>query len=422
MNQQLQFQLQPPPDDLRTPLVKLKDHYVQQIEEYLTRLALAKDKLAHVEALLEGWSSVEELPHQNQLTPIPTASSTAISDSLESDSGDVRDKDSSLMGGNGNANGAVKKNGVTPHQENGAKSHTSIEEPFSPTLLERFIDTLDTSTRTLLSFCVDSRGIEITDTASGGKTLSLECPNDAVFRRLKPKLPRLVFKWNQAVDSNSIVVISMAKNPFNHKGLSWSKEDLAQLSSKVDKVVEVNGVAYTQLTNNDRSWLVIVPQSVLTPKESDEKQFLMPPQPPTTTNKLVNSRRNGSISSDPESGGSEQEPGEQGKLLNLSFISSTSKAPPSLHMNGGQQVEMLPPYQGMNRMEALSLLLTEHSGTVLHLGFIVRSLYGELEPSLFKVLKTRVGSSLTQGVEQKLWARVTDEPGCYTLDLKLIEP
>jgi hypothetical protein len=134
----------------------------------------------------------------------------------------------------------------------------------------------------------------------------------------------------------------MAKNPFDHKGLSWSKEDLAQLFSKVDKVVEVNGVAYTQLTNNDRSWLVIVPQSLLTPFKSDEKQFLMPPQPPTTTNTLVNGERNGSSSID-----------------------------------GGQHVEMLPPYQGMNRMEALSLLLTEHSGTVLHLGFIVRSLYGE---------------------------------------------
>jgi hypothetical protein len=367
--------------------VKLKDHYVQQIEEYLTMLALAKDKLAHVEALLEGWSSVEELPHQNLRSPTPAASSTAIPDSMESYSGDVRDKDSSLINGNGNASGTVKENGVPPHQENGASSHTSIEEPFSPTLLEQFIDTLDTSTRTLLSFCVDSRGIGITDTASGGKTLSLECPNDAVFRRLKSKLPRLVFKWNQTVGSNSIVVISMAKNPFDHKGLSWSKEDLAQLSSLVDKVVEVNGVTYTQLTNNDRSWLAIVPQSVLTSLESDEKQFLMPLQLPTTTNTLVNDERN--------------------------LISSS---------DGGQHVEMLPPYQGMERMEALSLLLTEHSGTVLHLGFIVRSLYGELKPSLFKVIKTRVTSSLTKGVEQKLWARVADEPGCYTLDLKLIEP
>jgi hypothetical protein len=382
-----QFQLQPPPDDLRTPLVQLKDHYVQQIIEYEKKLAQALEKLAHVEALLEGWSSVEELPHHYPRSPIPTASSMAIPESVESYEGDVPDFENSLMGGNGNASGAVKENGVTPHQENGASSHTSIEEPFSPTLLERFIDTLDISTRTLLSFCVDSRGIEITDTASGGKTLSLECPNDAVFRRLKSKLPRLVFKWNQTVGSSSIVVISMAKNPFDHKGLSWSKEHLAQLFSLVDKVVEVNGVAYTQLTNNDRSWLVIVPQSLLTPFKSDEKQFLMPPQPPTTTNTLVNGSRN--------------------------LISSS---------DGGQHVEMLPPYQGMNRMEALSLLLTEHSGTVLHLGFIVRSLYGELEPSLFKVIKTRVASSLTQGVEQRLWARVTDEPGCYTLDLKLVEP
>lgn len=350
-------------------------------------LALAKEKLAHVEALLEAWSSVEELPHHYPRSPTPAASSTAIPEEVSSYEGDVPSFESSLMGGNGNASGAVIENAVPPHQENGASSVTSIEEPFSPILLERFIDTLDTSTRTLLRSCVDSRGIEITDKASGGKTLSLQCPNDAVFRRLKSKLPRLVFKWNQAVGSSSIVAISMAKNPFDRKGLSWSKEDLAQLFSKVDKVVEVNGVAYTQLTNNDRSWLVIVPQSLLTPLESDEKQFLMPPQPPTTTNTLVNGERNGSSSID-----------------------------------GVQHVEMLSPYQGMNRMEALSLLLTEHSGTVLHLGFIVHSLYGELEPSLFKVIKTRVASSLTQGVEQRLWARVTDEPGCYTLDLKLVEP
>jgi hypothetical protein len=76
----------------------------------------------------------------------------------------------------------------------------------------------------------------------------------------------------------------------------------------------------------------------------------------------------------------------------------------------------------MNRIDALSLLLAEHSGTVLHLDFIVRSLYRELEPELFKVIKSRVGSSLQEGVEQKLWARVTDEPGCYTKDLSLVEP
>ena len=388
-----QFQLEPPPDDLRTPLVQLKDHYVQQVIEYKTKLALAKEKLAHVEALLEGWSKVEELPltkelpHQNLPTPTEAAFSAAILDFVESDEGDVLDKDSSLTSSNGNASGAVSESAVKTHQVNGASSHTSIEEPFFPKLLERFKDTLDTSTRTLLGFCVDSGGIEVTDTSIGGKTLCLECPNDAVFRRLKLKLPGLASKWNQSVGSQGIVVVSMAKNPLDSKVLSCLKEDLAQLKLVVDKVFEVLGVAYTQLTNNDRSWLVIVPQSVLTPLSGDEKQFLEPPSPPATTNTLGHGSRNSSTSSD-----------------------------------GVQGVEMLPNYQGMNRIDALSLLLTEHSGTVLHLDFIVRSLYGELEPSLFKVIKNRVGSSLLMGVEQQLWARVADSPGCYTFDLSLVEP
>ena len=259
------FQLKPPPDDLRTPLVKLKDHYVQQVIEYEKKLALALDKLAHVEALLEGWSSVEELPntlvvpHHSSHSPTPATLNQAILDSVESDEGDVQYSDSSLINGNGNASGVVVQNAVPPLRVNGASSVTSIEEPFSPTLLERFVDTLDTSTRTLLSFCVDSGRIEITDENVGGKTLSLECPNDAVFRRLKSKLSRLVFKWNQFVGNSNIVVLSMAKHPFDAKVLSWSQRNIAQLKLVVDKVFEVNEVPYTQLTNNERSWLVIVP-------------------------------------------------------------------------------------------------------------------------------------------------------------------
>ena len=126
---------------------------------------------------------------------------------------------------------------------------------------------------------------------------------------------------------------------------------------------------------------------MLTSLSGDEKHSEEPLQPPATSNTLVNDTQNGSTSSDTV-----------------------------------QDVKMLPSYQGMNRIEALSLLLAEHSGTVLHLDFIVYSLYGELEPSLCKVVKTRVRSSLQEGVEQKLWARVTDEPGCYTFDLLLVEP
>ncbi|MDP5337503.1 MAG: hypothetical protein NWQ28_02875 [Nodularia sp. (in: cyanobacteria)] len=83
-------------------------------------------------------------------------------------------------------------------------------------------------------------------------------------------------------------------------------------------------------------------------------------------------------------------------------------------------IPLLPEYQPQSRMEAIKSLLQEHLGAVCHIDFIVRSLYGELEPPIFKVVKGRVQSSLTQGRERKAWAGIPDEPGCYTLNLSLV--
>lgn len=85
-----------------------------------------------------------------------------------------------------------------------------------------------------------------------------------------------------------------------------------------------------------------------------------------------------------------------------------------------QEVPMLPEYEDLTRMEAIKKLLQEHVGTVCHIDFVVRSLYGELEPTVFKVVKGRVQSSLTQGRERNAWFAIPDEPGCYTLDLSLL--
>ncbi|MBE9051476.1 hypothetical protein IQ243_13800 [Nostocales cyanobacterium LEGE 11386] len=83
-------------------------------------------------------------------------------------------------------------------------------------------------------------------------------------------------------------------------------------------------------------------------------------------------------------------------------------------------IPMLPEYQPQTRMEAIKNLLREHLGSVCHIDFIVRSLYGDLEPPIFKVVKGRVQSSLTQGRERNAWSGIPDEPGCYTLDLSLV--
>ncbi|BBD65729.1 hypothetical protein NIES4072_05930 [Nostoc commune NIES-4072] len=87
------------------------------------------------------------------------------------------------------------------------------------------------------------------------------------------------------------------------------------------------------------------------------------------------------------------------------------------------EIPMLPQYNhAVSRMEAIKQLLQEQIGTVCHIDFIVRSLYGELDSNLFKVVKGRVQSSLTQGRERNYWVTVPDEPGCYTLDLSLVAP
>ncbi|MCC5659054.1 hypothetical protein LC608_19155 [Nostoc sp. XA010] len=87
------------------------------------------------------------------------------------------------------------------------------------------------------------------------------------------------------------------------------------------------------------------------------------------------------------------------------------------------EIPMLPQYNhAVSRMEAIKQLLQEQIGTVCHIDFIVRSLYGELDSNLFKVVKGRVQSSLTQGRERNYWVTIPDEPGCYTLDLSLVAP
>ena len=86
----------------------------------------------------------------------------------------------------------------------------------------------------------------------------------------------------------------------------------------------------------------------------------------------------------------------------------------------GADIPMLREFQPLTRMEAIKKLLEEYIGTVCHIDFIVRSLYGDLHPHIFKVVKGRVQSSLTQGREKNAWFAIPDEPGCYTIDLGLL--
>ncbi|MDF5738554.1 MULTISPECIES: hypothetical protein [unclassified Nostoc] len=86
----------------------------------------------------------------------------------------------------------------------------------------------------------------------------------------------------------------------------------------------------------------------------------------------------------------------------------------------GVEIPMLPEYQSLSRTEAIERLLAEEIGIIVHIDVIVRSLYGELEPDIFKLVKGRVQSSLTQGREANKWSFVKGKPGYYTLDSRLL--
>ena len=102
-------------------------------------------------------------------------------------------------------------------------------------------------------------------------------------------------------------------------------------------------------------------------------------------------------------------------LLEPPIETSTQQRP-----QDGTETAMLPIFQSLSRPEAIEQVLAEHIGTIVHIDFIVKMLYGELEPDAFKVIKSRVQSSLTHGLETNKWFSVPGEPGCYTLSLTLL--
>jgi len=78
---------------------------------------------------------------------------------------------------------------------------------------------------------------------------------------------------------------------------------------------------------------------------------------------------------------------------------------------------LLPQYQTFTQIEAVESLLKSYAGAVLHIDYIMRTLYGNRSPKIEVMFEI-----LSLGVTQGLWYEIPDEPDCYTWDLKLVEP
>ncbi len=103
-----------------------------------------------------------------------------------------------------------------------------------------------------------------------------------------------------------------------------------------------------------------------------------------------------------------------------SFVDKPAPSPLSRHA-APLKTPLLPQYQHLTKSEAIEKLLHEHSGTILHVDYIIRALDGELPPKDITTEIPRINDSLKKGVAKGLWDRVPDEAGCYTADIKLVD-
>jgi hypothetical protein len=77
-----------------------------------------------------------------------------------------------------------------------------------------------------------------------------------------------------------------------------------------------------------------------------------------------------------------------------------------------RSLEVLPAYQGMSKREAITQILDQRSGEVLHQDTIIQTLYGDLSLQDLKDERVRIKTALLTGVKDGKWQKAF-EPSSY---------
>ena len=90
---------------------------------------------------------------------------------------------------------------------------------------------------------------------------------------------------------------------------------------------------------------------------------------------------------------------------------------PKQASRGREQVLSLPTeFEGLSKIEAVSKVLAEQSGTVMHIEDIIKRLYRELPKAELKAEKDRVKDVMTRGVKRGLWSRASGIPSSFVVN------
>ena len=81
--------------------------------------------------------------------------------------------------------------------------------------------------------------------------------------------------------------------------------------------------------------------------------------------------------------------------------------------NSRGSLELLPEFEGMSKLTAITKVLSEQAGQVLHQDTIFAKLYGEQSPAVVQAETKKLRASLFQGVNRGLWQKAPKQPSSY---------
>ncbi|WP_414756554.1 hypothetical protein [Anabaena sp. CCY 9910] len=360
------MQLKTPPQNFVSTLLALRDYYAPLVEEYERLYTQALDNLNHVEALLANWPA-KSSEQMNRLTPEQVAAAVTANEKGKDTlnvSQTVSETETKLTHTNTDLN--ATDNVETEHLSLAiVDSDAQVEIP-QPDVIA--VETLSKDNSKAISEA-ETVAVELN---SAQEDLSLAQGDDTLEAQGEQEESNDI--QLPVTDTIETDISSVSQEDNEELAIDESATVVqVNLSSDNDnKIVETEDVSEAATDN-------VETESLSTATENEHQQ--------------------------PQSISSEQENAQQTQDKQRSL----------------GEIPMLEEYFGLSRIEAVQKLLEKHPGNICHVDFVARALYGELEPSIWKIVRGRVQSTLTQGKNSGRWFLVPGKSGYYTINLKLLK-
>ncbi|BAT56772.1 unknown protein (plasmid) [Nostoc sp. NIES-3756] len=367
------MQLKTPPQNFLYTLLALRDYYAPIVEEYERLYTQALDNLNHVEALLANWPA-KPSEQTNRLTPEQVAQVPSAAEKTN-------------VPLNGSQN-------ISETETNLAQTDTTLEAIHNLKTEHLFLAMVDTNAQPEIpqlddtaletSSSYNSNAISEAETAASESNpaqedSSLDSGDDAGQTQGEPE------------ETNDV------QQPATDK-IETDISSVSQEDKETQPIDESATVAQEDLSSDNDNNIVETEDELLETEDAVEA---------ASDNVESNSSSTATQSEhqQPQSTSGNQETAQQTQD----------------EMRSLGEVPMLEEYFGLRRIEAVQKLLQKHPGNICHVDFVLRALYGELEPDMRKIVRGRVQSTLTQGKNDGRWFLVPGKSGYYTIDLKLLK-